>query len=84
LGDLDEELWHELNEAKSREIRDRINEWFNRDRELQEDNWSLLDSFQQCSAEKFCHRNSVEFLGQQFGPACSIPQPEENMDDSSI
>ena len=83
-GDLNEELWHELIEAKSREIRDRINEWFNRDRELQEDNWSLLDSFQH-PAEKSCRRNSVEFLGERFGPACSIPQQEEeNMDDSPI
>jgi len=84
-GKLDETLWHELIEAKSREIRDRVNQWFNRDRELEEDNWSLLDSFQQLPAEKSSRRNSVEYLGQRINLACIIPQQEEeSMDDSPI
>lgn len=82
-GELNEELWKELIETKDREIRDRINKWFNRDRELQENNWYLLDSMQRFNRGKSSRRNSVEYLGQRFGPACSIPQQEqEKMDDS--
>lgn len=38
---LNEEIWQELIQSKGRDIRDRVNERFIRDREMLEDDWSL-------------------------------------------
>lgn len=85
-GALNEETWQELIQAKGREIRDRVTEKFNRDRELLEDDWSLLDlPNRRFMDRKTSWMNSVEFLGDQLKVACTVPQEEiSDASDSSM